>query len=188
MELCRVDFALIPEDPLFRAVVEASQAITDEFYYNANVIDDKKFPPHLSLHICTIPRDTLPQVVAALKGLAATKFPNLVPIEVERADGGYVMLNIARTDALLDLHEAILNIAAEARQGLGQDRFGNPYIRNLFTPHISLAKIDYRDQSAAVTIGRENLGELSIARVRALDVCDIGERSERWEVLASFAG
>jgi hypothetical protein len=132
MELYRVDFALIPEDPLFRAVIEASQAITDEFYYNANIIDDKTFPPHLSLHICTIPRDALPQ-----------------------------------TDGLLDLHEAILNIAAEARQGLGQDGFGNPYIRELFTPHISLAKVDYSDQSVAVTIGRENLGELSVARVRA---------------------
>src|ERR1035438_349321 len=44
-DLVRVDFALIPADPLFGAVVTASQVITGEFSYNANVIDARTFPP-----------------------------------------------------------------------------------------------------------------------------------------------
>lgn len=186
MDLRRVDFALIPEDPLFTAVIDASQAITDEFYYNANVIDDTTFPPHLSLHICTVPYDNLSRVVDSLKTLAAADLPDLVPIGVERADGGYVMLNLEPTAELMALHEAILRIAGEARENLGLDKYDSPYIRELFTPHMSLAKVDYRDQAEAVTIGREVLGELSAGTVRTLDLCDIGERSERWEILASL--
>lgn len=45
MDLVRVDFALVPDEPLFGSVVCASQAITDEFYYNENVIDDKTGVP-----------------------------------------------------------------------------------------------------------------------------------------------
>jgi hypothetical protein len=44
VDLVRIDFALIPDEPLFGSVVRASQAIIDEFYYNENVIDDKTFP------------------------------------------------------------------------------------------------------------------------------------------------
>lgn len=188
MDMCRVDFALIPEDPLFRAVIEASQAITDEFYYNANVIDDKSFPPHLSLHICTVPVDVLPSVADDLRALVAKGLPDLIPTGVERAGGGYVMLNIDTTDELMSLHEDVLTIAAQARKGLGQDKYGSPYIRDLFAPHISLAKVEYREQAQAVAIGRDALGSPGVTRSRSLDLCDIGERSERWDVLATLAG
>ena len=173
VDLYRVDFALIPDDPLFRAAIDASQAITDMFYYNGNIIDDKTFPPHVSLHICTVPRDAVPQVVDRLRTLVVGDLPELVPIGVEQADGGYVMLNIERTDALLTLHEAILSIAAGAQECIGHDKHGSPYVRALFTPHISLAKVEYREQAEAVAIGRETLSELSIVRARTLDLCDI---------------
>ncbi len=185
MDMCRVDFALIPDEPLFGGVINASQAITDEYYDNANVIDEKTFPPHVSLHICTIPRDSLARVAEALH-VFATSLPELLPIGVERSDGGYVMLDVERSSELVALHEAVLEVAADAREGMS-DRYGNPYIRDLFNPHLSLAKVDYRDQDGAVRIGREALGELAAAPVRSLDLCDIGERSEQWEVLASHA-
>lgn len=70
VDVVRVDFALIPDDPLFGAVVRANQAITDEFSYNQNIIDENYFPPHLSLLICTVPRDEIDQVVVDLRALA----------------------------------------------------------------------------------------------------------------------
>lgn len=185
VDLVRVDFALIPGNPLFDAVITASQAITDEFYGNANVIDAKTFPPHLSLHICTIPRTALSQITAALEPLAAD-LPDITPAGVEPTRGGYVMLNIERSPVLMDLHEAILDIAARARDGLGADPCGSPYIRDSFTPHISLAKLDRDDQAEAAAIGRRALTNASSTRSQALELCDIGENSERWEILASF--
>lgn len=187
MDLCRVDFALIPDEPLFRAAIDASQEITDEFCYNANVVDDKKFPPHISLHICTIPRERIPAVIDNLKSVAAASMPSLVPTGIEPSDGGYVMLNIEATAELMALHEEILSIAAGAREGMGSDRYGSPYIRDLFSPHISLAKVERREQAQAAEIGRASFGETGTARPRSLDLCDIGERSERWDVLASVA-
>jgi hypothetical protein len=186
VDLVRVDFALIPASPLFDAVITASQAITDEFCYNANVIDAKTFPPHLSLHICTIPRTALGQVTAALEPLAAAGLPDMTPAGVKPARGGYVMLNIERTPALMTLHEAILNAAARTRDGIDADSFGSPYIRGSFTPHISLAKLDRDDQAEATGIGRQALASASSTPAQALDLCDIGENSERWETLASF--
>jgi hypothetical protein len=183
VDLCRVDFALIPDEPIFSGVIDASQAITDEYYENANVIDEKTFPPHVSLHICTIHRGSVAQVVESLRTLAAS-LPELRPTGVERADGGYVMLDIERTDELVALHEAVLEMAAEARAGMS-DKYGSPYIRDLFNPHLSLAKVDYRDQAGAARIGKSSMGNLVTAPSRSLDLCDIGERSERWEILAS---
>ncbi len=187
MELVRVAFALIPGKPLFDAVISASQGITDEFYYNANVIDSKTFPPHLSLHICTIPRPALGEVTSALEQLAADALPEITPAGVEPAGGGYVMLNIERSPALLTLHEAILHIAARARESLDADPFGSQYIRGSFMPHISLAKLDRDDQPEAATIGRQVLAGSTSATPQALELCDIGENSEQWKTLASFA-
>jgi hypothetical protein len=186
VELCRIDFALIPDEPLFSSVIDASQEITDEFYYNNNVIDAKTFPPHVSLLICTVPRDTLQQVIADLEAVSKVGLPELTPTGIERSDGGYVMLDIALDDDLMAAHEAVLEVAAKARKDMGQDTYGSPYIRDAFTPHISLAKVEYRDQATAVAIGRKAFGDLVTAPVRSVDLCDIGERSERWEVLASL--
>ncbi|MGH8900066.1 MAG: 2'-5' RNA ligase family protein [Egibacteraceae bacterium] len=187
MDVVRVDFALIPDDPLFGAVVSASQAITDEFSYNQNVIDDKDFPPHLSLHICTVPRDKIGQIVVDLRALAeGADLPDITPIGVDPAHGGYVMVNVERTAEIVALHEAILDVAAIARDGLDGDTYGNEYVREFFTPHISLAKVDRHDLSSAADIGRKALGDWYTTRTRTLDLCDIGPRSERWDVLASF--
>jgi hypothetical protein len=186
VDLVRVDFALIPDSPLFDDVIGASQAITDEFYYNKNIIDDKVFPPHLSMHICTIPRAAVSQATAALQKLASAGLPGITPIAVKPSADGYVMLSAERTPALMDLHEAILSAAAQARRDLGGDPFGSPYIRDSFTPHISLAKVDRDDQAEATAIGRKTIRTSVSTRARALDLCDIGERSEQWEILASF--
>jgi hypothetical protein len=121
-----------------------------------------------------------------MEPLAAAGLPDIIPAGVEPARGGYVMLNIDRSPALVNLHEAILDIAAQARDSLGADPFGSPYIRDSFTPHISLAKLDRDDQAEATAIGKRTLANTSSTRSQALELCDIGENSERWEILASF--
>lgn len=187
MDLVRVDFALIPDHPLFESVVNASQTITDEYYYNENIIDDKNFPPHLSLHICTVPHEKLRQVIGSLGALVdSIGLPDINPSGIEPSSGGYVMLRVERTAELMTLHEAVLEIAATARDGCAADRYGSTYIRDSFTPHVSLAKLDSRDLSNAVRMGRTAFGEFHPARTQRLDLCDIGPRSEKWNVLARF--
>jgi hypothetical protein len=181
-DLVRVDFALIPADPLFGAVVTTSQVITGEFSYNANVIDARTFPPHLSLLICTIPRAAFAAVTADLEVLAAAGLPDIAALTVEPSGSGYVMLTVQRTPELMAFQDAILDVATRARRG----PFGSRYIRSSFAPHISLAKINRDDQRAAVAIGLRTLRGPRTARSQALDLCDIGDRSQRWDILASY--
>ncbi len=186
MDLVRVAFALIPANPLFDAVVDASQAITNVYAGNRNIIDSKRFPPHISLHICAIPATTVGVVTEALGRLAENGLPQAVPTGPAVATGGYVMLGIGRTSALLALHEGVTSIAAQARAGLGGDLMGSRYTGGSFRPHLSLAKLAREDQARATAIAREVLAGMSSTACRSLELCDIGERSERWEVLASF--
>src|ERR1039457_4383945 len=168
-DLVRVDFALIPADPLFGAVVTTSQVITGEFSHNANVIDARTFPPHLSLLICTIPRAALAALGADLEVLAAAGLPDIAAITVEPSHSGYVMLTVERPPELLALQDAILGFAARARRDLDDgDPFGSRYIRSSFAPHISLAKVERDDQRAAVAIGLRTLPGPRTARSQAL--------------------
>jgi hypothetical protein len=169
------------------SVVNASQAITDEYYYNENIIDERCFPPHLSLHICTVPSGEIPHIVDELRALIErVGLPCINPIGVESSYGGYVMLNVERTAELIALHEATLELAAMAREGVDFDKYGSKYVRDAFVPHLSLAKVDRRDQANASNIGRQAIGSCQPTRTRALELCDIGAHSERWDVLASF--
>lgn len=67
VDLIRVDYALIPDEPLFSAAISASQAIPDEYPDNRNVIDAKKYPPHVSLHICGMPQAAISQITPELQ-------------------------------------------------------------------------------------------------------------------------
>lgn len=168
-------------------MINASRAITDEYYYNENVIDSKRFPPHLSLHICTVPRDKIHRVVDNLEVLIEqSDLPNINPAGVEPSYGGYVMLNVERTAELMALHEAILDLAASVREGRDADNYGSDYIRDSFLPHFSLAKLDHRDLIGATDLARRVLDNEHTTQARTLDLCDIGARSERWDVRASF--
>ncbi len=186
MDLVRVAFAVIPADPLFDAVVDASQAITSVYVGNQNIIDSKIFPPHISLHICAIPAATIGAVTEALGRLAANGLPQAVPTGEAATTGGYVMLGIDRTPALLAFHEGVTNIAVQARAGLRGDPAGSRYTGGSFRPHLSLAKLAREDQARATAIAREVLAGMSSTACQSLELCDIGERSERWDVLASF--
>lgn len=186
MDLVRVAFALIPANPLFGAVVDASQAITSVYASNQNIIDSKIFPPHISLHICAIPAVTVGAVTEALGRLAANGLPEAVPTGAVATTGGYVMLGIDRTAALLAFHEGVTSIAVRARAGLHGDPAGSRYSGGSFRPHMSLAKLAREDQAHATSIAREVLTGMSSTVCQSLELCDIGERSERWDVLASF--
>lgn len=97
------------------------------------------------------------------------------------------MVSVERTAEIMALHEAILGVSATAWDGLDKDAYGNNSIRECFTPHISLAKVDCYNLSRATDIGRKAFGDWYTTRTRTLDLCDIGPRSERWHLLASFA-
>lgn len=86
---------------------------------------------------------------------------------------------------MMALHEVVLELVA-ARGGVDSDKYGGAYIRDSFVPYVSLAKVDRQDLTSTTGIGRRAFGSQHPVRTRKLDLCDIGSRSERWDVLASF--
>lgn len=187
----RVAFAVIPGEPHFSAIVKASAAITAE-KPNRNIIDTDRFPPHLSLHICTIPTGQLAGMFTHL-ATAAPQEALSAPLtlgELREGSSGYITLDLTATPAVMDLHEWTLQAAATARghpatpgTESAQERYGSTWIRNHFCPHYSIAKVDHDDQHDAYEIAAETLTGLPPAPVASFQVCDIGAHSEKWETL-----
>lgn len=196
VEETRVAFALIPGEPHFSAIVKASAAITAEMP-NRNVIDTEQFPPHLSLHICTIPNDRLAGMFAQLR--ATVPYDQLAtPLtlgQLREGAGGYVTLDLAITAALQGLHAWVLQAAALARgypadpgDEPERERYGSAWVLDRFRPHYSIAKVDRDDQHDAYEIAAETVTGLLPAPVAAFEVCDIGANSEKWEILYRLDG
>lgn len=192
----RIAIAMIPGEPHFSAIVKASAAITNVMA-NKNIIDADRFPPHASLHICTIPNDRLSTLFADLDATIPETAPttSVRPGRLREGSSGYVTLDLVPIDGLLGLHEWALQAAATARgygAGAGTEsaaeRYGSNWIRDRFTPHYSIAKVDPGKQREAYEIATEALADLGPAPVRRLDVCDIGPRSQRWDVLHRLSG
>lgn len=187
----RVAFALVPGEPHFSAVVRASQEIT-KVMGNRNIIDPARFPPHVSLHICTVDRARLAAMFAHLQatrpegGLAVP----LRPARLYEGTSGYITFELARTEPVTALHEWVLQAAAIGRGHPSEpdtatpaERYGGVWIRDRFTPHYSIAKVDPADQPAALDLAHEQLADLDTAPAARFEICDIGLRSQNWETL-----
>jgi hypothetical protein len=198
----RIDAALIPSEPQASAVIAASQEITQRFD-NRNVIDRQRFPPHLSLHIATIPAhkvlEFLDIVANATEALDRT--PMLIPEELEEGTAGYVSLRISITPEVNALHRAVIDATASVRQSEDpelsprvtryapedQDRYrkyGSIYVLERFDAHFSIAKVNWEDQADALAIAERHLADVAPCPAEAMVVCDIGPHSEKWEVLS----
>lgn len=197
----RIDVALIPSESLFSTVIDASQAITQQFRNN-NIIDADRFPPHLSLHICTIPKNNL-SLFANDVVLSNSKIVSLKPTRLSMASSGYISLEVEKSPEIYKLHERIINISARirgsnfeevpekkrnywsAQEQINYKTYGNIFVCEKFDPHFSIAKVDQENLSASFDIARLIIKpiigiEIPISR---LQICDIGMLSEKWDVL-----
>ena len=198
----RVSIAWSPAEPQFSAVIKASKAVT-ALYDNDNMIDATRFPPHASVHICSIPRSGIAELARLiLESVGSTPkiLPVLAPDRVIAGSGGYVSVGLEITDGVMVVHESVLSAVAHVRgadydelpywirQASAADqenysKYGNIYVREKFDLHYSVAKVDQHDQQAAKAIVEGKLSGLEPVAAAALQICDIGARSEKWEVL-----
>jgi len=203
-EVVRIDVALIPSEPQFSKIIEASQSITSQFE-NFNIIDAKRFPPHISLLICKFPNEK----IGLLKELFlhipkdVVRKPPLVTSEIVAGTTGYISLEVEIKPELYSLHKWVIEAIAQLREGFvdeeprwlydySQDdrdnfrKYGNMYVLERFSAHFSIAKVNIQDQSAAFGIAKKMLGQLPAVLAKDLQICDIGMRNEKWDVLYSF--
>ena len=200
----RIDVALIPSEPLFSAVIDASQAITKQFR-NYNIIDAEQFPPHLSIHICTIPHDNLSLFSNDAVILNSSRI-NLKPICVSMTSGGYISFKVENSTDIHRLHECVIGITAKMR-GPGFEEaperkrnywdvkdqknyavYGNIFVNEKFDPHFSIAKVDPENLSESFKIAQSMLKPMVGRDVSSsqLQICEIGMHSEKWDTLKRF--
>ncbi len=198
-DVVRLSFALSPAEPLFSEIIRASQAITDR-HENSNIIDADRFPPHLSLHICTVPRSSMEEIASTFDGVDPGSFlPRVSLSGVVKGSRGYIHIGAKRTSELMSLHEAVIEIAAKARAPLAAEprspqrgvppgreellqRYGNAYVLDAFDPHFSVAKVPQYDHIEAFGLAEDVLRQLRTeAEMAAFEICDIGMQNEKWE-------
>ncbi len=197
----RIAVALIPTEPLFSNIIEASQAITRQFQ-NFNIIDKNVFPPHACLHICTISKDKLPHFLKIINQLSNTTFPIFDPSILIKGSTGYISFQLNISPLIRSLHESVLSAALTVRgddyqedparlarlsvaDRLSFQKYGNRFIFDKFNLHISIAKVAQEHQDEAFEIAKTILSTPKATPAAAIQVCDIGMRSEKWIVLYS---
>ena len=198
----RVAVVLIPDQPLFQAVINASQAIT-KLFRNQKIIDSETFPPHASLHICTISGGRLKDFAELLRSTFNASLPVLRPTRLRMGSSGYVTLDLDITPQIRELHESTIEAAATIR-GIGYvddrrtpqwysaedranyDRYGNIYVGKKFDFHLSIAKVEAQYHEDAYQIAERELASLGEVKASKFQICDIGMRSEKWVVLENL--
>ncbi len=194
--------ALIPTNPLKDRVSAASLQITKSFD-NRNIIDNQRFPAHVSLYLGGTTRDAIPRLCAAVD--SALSPYERIPLSADRLysdSRGFIGIDVVVDDSLRKLFDAVIGACASVHQSNPRvrphlisrwprltsaqralvNRFGT-YKTEPSALHISVAQVDPEDLNPAFAIARNKLVFPEEFGIEAMQVVDVGHNNEKWEVL-----
>jgi 2'-5' RNA ligase len=204
--LATISFAVcaIPAEPIRSEVTRASMAIT-QATANRNVIDDARFPAHLTFIISgtdesglralreafrTARFDTT-RLVARAAALSVSR-GTTITVTLE-GDGPRVL-----HDRVLDLVEPILTGHPALRPHLDARwesllaaqrtlvrRYGSYKVRESFDPHVTVATVAPTETPAMEALCARYIQLPQDVRFAALQLVDVGHENQRWTVLES---
>jgi hypothetical protein len=197
--------ALLPARALRVEIASASRAIEKQFG-NANLVDERTFPAHLSVFLGGTSGAAVPALEVGLGLLKTVPDPHLDVTALEKGDRGFLSLAAAREPDLLRLAEGILGLCAAAHRAhpryrphilarwtsLGEDRrqrliqYGTYRTLQHWKPHISVASVKPDDLDAAHAVAAQLVRTPQRVAVERLQLVDIGHNNERWQVLADW--
>lgn len=194
--------ALIPTNPIKDMIASASLAITKRFE-NINIIDNKKFPAHISLHIGGTDREFLDSLKSKLQ-LATESFmrKTYVADRLYLGSRGFVGVNCVADD-LIPFIDAVVDASSELHQehprfrphhlerwpkltSEQQDsikKFGTYKIGGAAKPHLSVAQVDEEDAGDAFRIAQKHIQLPQDFLVESIQIVDVGHKNEKWDVL-----
>ena len=199
--------ALIPGPPLYDQLASASVAITKSFQ-NRNVIDNKRYPAHISLHLGGVARSE----VAALTNSLAEHVRVCLggPVHATRLYTGFRGFIGVGVDASASLNGLVkevrnaCNLVQErtpvvrphlierwsrlpAEQRMQVLKFGTYKANNANDLHLSVAEVDEEDQDEALAIADKHLTLPQDVKIHKIELIDVGHHNESWTVLASWS-
>lgn len=129
--------------------------------------------PHATVYLATWPTPALPELRAALCGLAREAGPVVARLAGARVAGrGYVFLDVERTPSLERLHALALDRLSPLRRGLVAPdvlelarslspresalahEHGFPWVRELYAPHVTVARVPVVREAEAAALLR----------------------------------
>jgi hypothetical protein len=197
---------LIPERVFRDHVTAASRAITAAMQ-NENVIDEIRFPAHVSLFLGGTTSRGMRELEAEL-GRVVASIPTVV--EASRlilGNRGFVAVEVVKSPRLSGIANEVQLVCAAAhgrcpvyrphliaRWGaLSEERrqllraVGTYKTVDHWDPHVSVASVPEADLQRAAEIAMPLIPLPQAVRVEALQLVDVGHDNERWDVRQSWS-
>lgn len=202
-----VSFAIaaIPHEPIYSQIAKASLAITRRCA-NRNLIDNQRFPCHLSLILSGASLQGIDRLGLALEE-ANVQPCTATALSIYAARGGFIGVSLSDrslTDLqewVLKLVEAVLHDEPVIRPHLQRRwsvlspsqralirRFGTYKVATDFHPHLSVAQVDPDEAEDMKAIAQSIIRVPQAVPFRELQLVNVGHENEQWTVLtrASF--
>ncbi len=202
-----IGVAIIPTPPLKHSISKASLRVSER-YENKNLIDNKRFPAHLSLFLGGV---TGASLLALVKALASEVKPFLSEnFEANRLTRSHTLISVGcrRDTKLLELVDCVVktcgqihienpayrphiikrwpNLSSQQQELLQQ--FGTYKTSDTFNPHLSVADVaDDIELESALLIAKKMIKLPVSFGIEAIQLVDIGHQNEQWQVLESWA-
>jgi hypothetical protein len=196
---------LLPDERFRREVGAASDAVTAKMP-NQNIVDEGRFPAHLSLYLGGTTAAGVDMLASGLENLAGDAPRAIDVTRLSQGNRGFLSAEVAKTPALRAFAGAIIahcraihhvnpvyrphligrwDRLSPERQDLLRE-FGTYKTVDAWDPHISVASVQEADLSEAAALAGAVLVLPQTVPVAALQLVDVGHDNERWRVLRSF--
>lgn len=196
--------AAIPNEPIYSEVAKASLTIT-KYCDNRNIIDNKRWPCHVSLILSGTSHNGLKNLAQML---SSKEFKPVIPAtatSLYSGWGGFIGVTIDGK-SLTDLHQNILDIVAKVIKdepsirphllsrwsSLSLDQkavirsYGSYQIREKFRPHLSVAQVGDDDLKDMISIAQKLIRVPQEILFNELQIVDVGHNNEKWDIVYRF--
>jgi hypothetical protein len=196
--------AVIPASPLYEQISEASLAITAK-WENQNIIDNKRFPAHISLIISGVSSAALDVLKAEVSKLASSvKSAQFEVVSLYKGSRGFI--GVRCTGAILEqLGKRAFDASAVA---ISNDPCVRPHLSERWSSlseyqqgdaakygsyktndgdyHLSVAQVDQWDVGSAIQVAEKIVSVHAKSTISAIQLIDVGHHNEQWKVLQDF--
>ncbi len=196
--------AVIPDGPICSQIAAASVEIA-LLTQNHNLIDNDRFPAHLSIVLSGASFRGITEV-QNLMDTMPRQLLNAVATHVYEGTRGFIGVSVegAMIDSfqeqLLPIVERVQTMGAVIRphllsrwDRLSRDermsllRWGTYKLRERFDKHLSVAQVDDTMVSKMVTIAKRRVLLPHEVTFRQVQLVDIGHRNEKWDIIKAWS-
>lgn len=194
--------AAIPEEPIYSEIAKASLKIS-ELCRNQNIIDNEKWPCHLSLIISGTDLAGMETLSQLLGDSRARKPVKATATSIYTGRGGFIGVPLDG-EGVIDLHRNVAEIVAQVLKGKKllrphlQSRwpylsstergivsvYGSFKIGKQFHPHLSVAQVGDLKAQTMLKIAKEVIRIPQEVLFRELQLVDVGHNNEKWDIFS----